>query len=294
VRDFLVEEIDAVGAADAKVSVAGEKEKAATVTELRDAAVVFTGGIEEKITAGIGIAAADVLKERRVHEIPLPDFGIEGSVVARRENVEAHGIFRSIVDGWLELDLRGHRGGFLADGFEKLARADSLEEAGGAVELWRGPERRGGIREREGEGDFFTAGERLPTDEKVRGAEGLVLNGEQDALISGIGRDGDAVECEGTGDELPKGLSLGFVFWSGGNGVGAVFGFDGFRLVVGDQSEIARRETTDLIARGKRERAIVDLVDGDFVWIGGGTPGGFAFDFIEECDRERGLSLSEE
>ena len=65
-------------------------------------------------------------------------------------------------------------------------------------------------------------------------------------------------------------------------------------MVVGDQSEIAGRNTTHLIARRERKRAIVDLVDGNFLGIAGGTPGGFAFDFIEERDRERVLVLGQE
>jgi hypothetical protein len=282
VGDFLVEEIDAVGAADAEVGVAGEEEKAATVAELGDAAIVFTGGIEEKITAGIGIATANELKEGGVHEIPLSDFGIEGGIVGSGENAEVHWIFRLIVDERLELDLRREGRRFLADSFENFASLGGLEEAGGAVELWRGPERGGGIRQREHEGDFFTAGEWLPTDEKVCWMEGLVLNGKEDARILCVGRGGNTVECDGVGNELAEGLPLGLLFWRGGNGVGTVIGFDGFGLVVGDQSERARGDTTNLIAWGERKRSIVDLVDGNFLWVGEWAPGGSAFDLVEE------------
>jgi len=293
VGDFLVEEVDTIGAANAEVGVAGEEEKAATVAKLRDSAIVFTGGVEEKITAGIGVATADVLEERRVHEIPPFDLVIEDRVVFGREDAEVHWIFGLIIHGGLDLDLRGNGGRFLADGFESLASVGGLEEAGGGVELRRGPERRRRGWKRKSEGDFFISGERLPTDEKVCGAEGLVLHREEDALIFGIGKDRNAVECNGIGNELAERLSLRFVFWSSGNGVGAVFGFDGFGLIVGDQCEVTGRDTTDLIARRERKRAIVDLVDGNFFWIIEGNPAGFAFDFIEERDGKRSLGLGE-
>jgi hypothetical protein len=282
--NFLVEEVDAVGAADAGVGVAGEGEKTATVAELRDAAIVFVSGIEEKIAAGIGIAATEVLEERGVPEIPLPDFGIEGRIVVERQDAEVDWIFGLICDERLELELCKDSWEFFADGLENFASVESLEEASASIEPWRGPERRGGIREREGEGDFLAAGERLPTDEKVCGAEGLVFDGEKNARRLSTGGSGNAVEGNGVGNELPEGLALGFVFWSGRDGVGAVFGFDGFGLVVGDQREIAGSDAADLIARRERKGAIVDLVDGNFLGTGEGMPAGFAFDLVQERD----------
>ena len=287
----MVEEIDAVGAADAGVGVAVEEEKTATVAELGYGAIIFTGGVEEEIARGVGVAAPEVLEELGIHEIPLLDFGIEGGFVVGGEQGEVHRVFGMILDRGLELKLHGGGRRFLANSFESFASLEGLEEAGSAVELWRGPERRRRGCKRKSEGDFFTAGERLPANEEVSRTEGLVLNGEEDALIFGIGGSWNAVEGNGAGNELPEALTLGFVFWSSGDGVGTVFGFNGFGLAIGDQSEMAGRDTTDLIAWRERKRAIVDLVDGNFFGIGEGNPTGFAFDFIEECDGKRSLRL---